>query len=51
MTSKEPLQLPRKYSILCVDDDLIGLGLQAALLDEEGVLCDRCWLPADGTGA
>ena len=36
MTSKEPLQLPRKYSILCVDDDLIGLGLRAALLEEEG---------------
>jgi hypothetical protein len=36
MTSTEPLQLPRKYCILCVDDDLIGLELRAALLEEEG---------------
>jgi RNA polymerase sigma factor (sigma-70 family) len=27
---------PRKYSILCVDDDRIGLELRAALLEEEG---------------
>ncbi len=33
MTSK---QLPRKYCILCVDDDLIGLGLRTALLEKEG---------------
>src|ERR1700735_5761308 len=36
MTSDESLQLPRKYCILCVDDDLIGLELRAALLEEEG---------------
>ena len=36
MTSNESLQLPRKYCILCVDDDLIGLELRAALLEEEG---------------
>ena len=36
MTSNEPLQLPRKYCILCVDDDHIGLELRAALLEEEG---------------
>jgi CheY-like chemotaxis protein len=36
MTSNESLQLPRKYSILCVDDDHIGLKLRAALLEEEG---------------
>jgi CheY-like chemotaxis protein len=29
-------QLPRKYRILCVDDDLAGLDLRAALLEEEG---------------
>jgi CheY-like chemotaxis protein len=33
MTSK---QSPRKYCILCVDDDLISLGLRTALLEEEG---------------
>jgi CheY-like chemotaxis protein len=36
MTSNESLQLPGKYCILCVDDDLIGLELRAALLKEEG---------------
>jgi CheY-like chemotaxis protein len=36
MTSNESLQLPRKYCILCVDDDLIGLELRATLLEEEG---------------
>ena len=36
MTSNESLQLPRKYCILCVDDDLIGLELRAALLEQEG---------------
>jgi len=36
MTSNESLQLPRKYCILCVDDDLIGLELRSALLEEEG---------------
>jgi CheY-like chemotaxis protein len=36
MTSNGSLQLPRKYCILCVDDDLIGLELRAALLEEEG---------------
>ena len=36
MTSNESLQLPRKYCILCVDDDLIGLELRAALLEEQG---------------
>jgi RNA polymerase sigma-70 factor (ECF subfamily) len=29
-------QSPRKYRILCVDDDLAGLDLRAALLEEEG---------------
>ena len=27
---------PRKYCILCVDDDLIGLELRTTLLEEEG---------------
>jgi CheY-like chemotaxis protein len=36
MTSNESPQSPRKYCILCVDDDLIGLELRAALLEEEG---------------
>jgi hypothetical protein len=36
MTSNQlPEPLP-KYCILCVDDDLIGLGARAALLEEEG---------------
>jgi CheY-like chemotaxis protein len=29
-------QSPQKYCILCVDDDLIGLELRAALLEEQG---------------
>jgi CheY-like chemotaxis protein len=29
-------QSPQKYCILCVDDDLVGLELRAALLEEEG---------------
>jgi CheY-like chemotaxis protein len=29
-------QSPKKYCILCVDDDLVGLELRAALLEEEG---------------
>ena len=33
MTSNQSLP---KYRILCVDDDLIGLELRAALLEEEG---------------
>ena len=36
MTSNGSLQLPRKYCILCVDDDHIGLRLRSALLEEEG---------------
>jgi CheY-like chemotaxis protein len=35
MTSNQPQALP-KYCILCVDDDHIGLGLRAALLEDEG---------------
>jgi hypothetical protein len=36
MTSNRlPEPLP-KYRILCVDDDHIGLGARAALLEEEG---------------
>jgi CheY-like chemotaxis protein len=33
MISNQPLP---KYCILCVDDDHIGLGLRAALLENEG---------------
>jgi CheY-like chemotaxis protein len=36
MTSNRPLQALPKYCILCVDDDHIGLGLRAALLEDEG---------------
>jgi CheY-like chemotaxis protein len=36
MTSDQSPQSPRKYCILCVDDDLVGLELRAALLEEEG---------------
>jgi CheY-like chemotaxis protein len=36
MTSNQPSQPFPKYCILCVDDDLIGLQLRAALLEEEG---------------
>ena len=36
MTSNESPQSPRKYCILNVDDDLIGLELRAALLEEQG---------------
>ena len=45
MTSKQP---PRKYCILCVDDDLISLGLRTAILEEEGysVIAVSCPLMA-----
>ena len=45
MTSK---QLSRKYRILCVDDDLISLGLRTAILEEEGysVIAVSCPLMA-----
>jgi CheY-like chemotaxis protein len=36
MTSNRPPQALPKYCILCVDDDHIGLGLRAALLEDEG---------------
>ena len=36
MTSNQPPQVLPKYCILCVDDDHIGLGLRAALLEDEG---------------
>jgi CheY-like chemotaxis protein len=36
MTSNQPPQPPPKYCILCVDDDHIGLGLRAALLEHAG---------------
>jgi CheY-like chemotaxis protein len=36
MTSNQSPQSPRKYCILCVDYDHIGLELRAALLEEEG---------------
>lgn len=36
MTSNQPSQPLSKYCILCVDDDYIGLGLRAALLEDEG---------------
>jgi CheY-like chemotaxis protein len=36
MTSNQPPQSLPKYCILCVDDDHIGLGARAALLEEEG---------------
>ena len=36
MSSNQSFQLSPKYRILCVDDDHIGLGLRAALLEEEG---------------
>jgi CheY-like chemotaxis protein len=36
MTSNQPPQALPKYCSLCVDDDHIGLGLRAALLEEEG---------------
>jgi CheY-like chemotaxis protein len=36
MTSTQPPQALPKYCILCVDDDHIGLGLRAALLEDEG---------------
>jgi CheY-like chemotaxis protein len=36
MTSNQPPQALPKYCILCVDDDHIGLGLRAALLEDEG---------------
>jgi CheY-like chemotaxis protein len=36
MTSNQPPQPLPKYCILCVDDDHIGLGLRAALLEDEG---------------
>ena len=48
MTSNQlPEPLP-KYRILCVDDDHIGLGARAALLEEEGysVIAVRCPLMA-----
>ena len=32
MTSNQWPQSPRKYCILCVDDDLVGLKLRAAVL-------------------
>ena len=36
MTSNQPPRALPKYCILCVDDDHIGLGLRAALLEDEG---------------
>jgi CheY-like chemotaxis protein len=36
MTSNQPPQALPNCCILCVDDDHIGLGLRAALLEEEG---------------
>jgi len=36
MISNQPPQPLPKYCILCVDDDHIGLGLRAALLENEG---------------
>jgi CheY-like chemotaxis protein len=36
MTSNQLPKSPRKYCILCVDDDHIGLRLRSALLEEEG---------------
>jgi CheY-like chemotaxis protein len=36
MTSNRPPQALPKYRILCVDDDHLGLGLRAALLEDEG---------------
>jgi hypothetical protein len=36
MTSNQPPQPLSKYCILCVDNDNSGLGLRAALLEDEG---------------
>ena len=36
MTFTHSSQSPPKYRILCVDDDLVGLELRAAVLEEEG---------------
>jgi hypothetical protein len=36
MTSNQPPQPRPKYCIICVDDDHIGLGLRAALLEDAG---------------
>ena len=45
MTSNQSFQLSPKYRILCVDDDLIGLELRAALLEEEGYSVTRVSCP------
>ena len=36
MTSNQSPRSPQKYCVLCVDDDLVGLELRTALLEEEG---------------
>jgi hypothetical protein len=49
MTSNQPPQTLPKYCILCVDDDHIGRGARAALLEDEGysVIAVSCPLMAE----